>query len=77
MENVFLKGVNQGNIQNVAWSMHVTNSDKKPLSKLIPNNHLNQCRLIINQVLSTVHPRISFLISYQISENVCVNELVL
>ena len=60
-----------------ASSMHVTNTDKKPLSQLIPNNHLNQCRLIINQVVSTVHPSISFLILFQISENVCVNELVL
>ena len=62
MEKVFLKGVNQDNIESVASSMHVTNSDKKPLSQLLPNNHLNQCRLIINQVVSTVLPRISFLI---------------
>ena len=71
VEKVFLKGVNQGNIQSVASSMHFTNSDKKPLSQLILNNHLNQCRLIINQVVSTVHPRISFLILYKISEK-CV-----
>ena len=68
VEKVFLKGVNQGNIQSVVSSMHVTNSDKKPLSQLIPNSHLNQCRLIINKVVSTVHPSISFLIFYQISE---------
>ena len=36
VEKVFLKGVNQGNIQSVASSMHITNSDKKPLSQLIP-----------------------------------------
>ena len=78
VEIVFLKGVNQDNIESVASSMHVTNSDKKPLSQLLPNNHLNQCRLIINQVVSTVLPRISFLILYQISEKcVCKCELVL
>ena len=47
VEKVFMKSVNQGNIQSVVLSMHVTNSDKKPLSQMIPNNHLNQCRLII------------------------------
>ena len=76
VEKVFLKGVNQGNIKSVASSIHVTNSDKKPLSQLIPNNHLNQCRLIINQVVSTVLPRMLFLILYQISEKyVCKCEL--
>ena len=34
MEKVFLKGVNQGNIESVASNMHVKNSDKKPLSQL-------------------------------------------
>ena len=29
VEKVFLKSVNQGNIQSVVLSMHVTNSDKK------------------------------------------------
>ena len=77
VDKVFLKGVNQGNIQSAVSSMHVTNSDKKPFSQWIPYNHLNQCMLIINQVVSTIHPGISFWIYVKFQKNVHVNELML
>ena len=38
VDKVSLKGVNQGNIESVVSSMHVTNSDKNALSQLFGSN---------------------------------------